>query len=184
MGSSPNDHRTASGNNIIASPFNESYESIAVLQKENAKMKKFTMHQRALGLSTAFLLALSTGVAAQTPAGTTTAADIERAGYSDVTEVAPQYEESVNAFRAVAPDGDTVTIEIQEGTGEWLILNAEHSSVVTTYRAGEAPANALPMRDSGTAVGTPGMGDPGMEAPGPDSTEMDSPARVQPAPMD
>lgn len=113
-------------------------------------MLKSLAHQKTMALSAALFLALSTGAMAQSTAGSTTVADVERAGYTDVSEVAPSYDESTAAFQATAPDGETVTIEIQQGTGEWLVLRAEPRDVVTTYRAGEAPANALPVGDTGS----------------------------------
>lgn len=116
-------------------------------------MLKFFVHQKTMAISTAFLLALSTGAMAQSTAGTVTVADIEQAGYTDVSEVAPSYDESTTAFQATAPDGETVTIEIQQGTGEWLILRTAPASVVTTYRAGEAPANAMPIGDAAPRTG-------------------------------
>ena len=145
-------------------------------------MMKSLVHQKTLALSTALFLALSSGAIAQSTAGSTTIADIERAGYTNVSEVAPTYDESTAAFQATAPDGAAVTIEIQQGTGEWLVVRAEPRSVVTTYRAGEAPAHAMPIGDTGTTGAGTGMQmetESEMMAPAHDTDRMDSPMEME-----
>lgn len=148
-------------------------------------MLKSLVHQKTMAFSTALLLGLSTGAVAQSTAGATTVDDVEQAGYTDVSEVEPSYDESTAAFQATAPDGETVTIEIQQGTGEWLVLRAEPRDVVTTYRAGEAPANAMPMGDATTDTGMQTDGEGEMMAPGEDAdmmetdSDMESPSSMQ-----
>jgi hypothetical protein len=115
--------------------------------------------------SAALFLAVSSAAFAQTPSGTTTAADLERAGYSDVTETSTTSETAVSAFEAVAPDGSPVTIEIQRGTGEWLVLRHQPRDVVTIYRPGEAPPHARPIPGSAAPMEGEPMATP-QPAPG------------------